>query len=176
VVRELEAEYESAIQVGEAHDADFRARAPEIRAQLKAAFDGQTVEQQTAIWHQVIPDESGLDVISTLMSFNWVLARAPADSLLTCDNPVYFHVHEGLVAPNSEMTLTLSPSTALWATREPIEDGSQMRASNAFVRELNRRIAHNSTRWVMSSLNHPWILPFLQKGSWALNRVRGPRP
>jgi hypothetical protein len=96
-------------------------------------------------------------------------------TLLTCDNPVYFHEHEGLIAPQSEMTMPLSPSTALWATREPLKDGSQTRATANTVRELNRRMAHNSTRLVVSSTNHPWIWPFLQKRNWQLNRLRAPR-
>jgi len=123
----------------------------------------------------VIPDESGPDVVNTLMSFNWILLRTPPDALLTCDNPVYFHEHEGLVRPQSEMTMPLSPSTALWATREPLKDGSQARATSNTVREINRRTAHNSTRLVVSSTNHPWLWPFLQKRQWQLNRLLAPR-
>lgn len=172
VKAELKAEYEAAIRVGEASDPNFAARADEIRRTVNAVFDDQTKAQQSALWHEVIPDETGPDVINTLMSFNWILLRTPPDSLLTCDNPVYFHEHEGLVAPQSEMTMPLSPSTALWATREPLKDGSHLEASKNTVRELNRRMARNSMRLVVSSNNDRWIMPFLQKGHWHLNRLR----
>lgn len=175
VVEEVKAEFEAVIQHGEASDPEFAARAEEIRQKVDAAFANQTVKEQTAIWHGVIPDETGPAVIDTLMSFNWILVRTPPDSLLTCDNPVYFHEHEGLVAPQSEMTIPLSPSTALWATREPLKDGSQTWANRNMVCELNRRTARNATRLVISSTNDPWIQPFLQKGNWQLSRISVPR-
>jgi len=174
-VEEVKAEFEALIQYGEANVPDFAGRAAEMRHQVNAVFDNQTVKDQTSIWHGVIPDETGPAVIDTLMSFNWILVRTPPDSLLTCDNPVYFHVHEGLVAPQSEMTMPLSPSTALWATREPLKDGSQTRANANMAREINRRTAHNATRLVVSSTNDAWIRPFVHKGNWQLNRISMPR-
>jgi hypothetical protein len=175
VKADLKAEYEGAIKAGEQSDPAFAARAQEVRQTVNAVFDSQSEAEQSAIWHGVIPDETGPDVVNALLSFNWILLRTPPDSLLTCDNPVYFHEHEGLVAAQSEMTMPLSPSTALWATRERLKDGSQARATNGTVRELNRRTAHNSTRLVVSSTNAPWIGPFLQKRQWQLTRLQAPR-
>jgi len=37
------------------------------------------------------------------------------------------------------------------------------------VHELNRRMAHNCTRLIVSSTNHPWLWSFLRKGKRRLS-------
>jgi hypothetical protein len=145
--------------------------AAEERARVEAVIENITHEDGIAIWRQAVPDETSTAVTDTIQSLNWILLRAPPDALLTCDHPVYFDERQGLAGAQAELTFPLSPTTALWATREPIPDGTVMLATEELVRELNRRTAHNSRRYVISSTNADWIRPFVAEGEWLLTRL-----
>ena len=103
---------------------------------------------------------------------NWLFLRSQADQFLTGDNPVFFFEHEGIGKPTSELTFPLSSNLALWATRLPRPSMQYLAASPAGVREINRRTAHNSVRFVYSKANEPWVLPFVLKKQWRLTRLR----
>lgn len=168
VERELLAEIDRAAAL----DSEFARRAEGLREQVCKVLRDRTHEERTALWQQLVLETTGPLVHQVIKSMNWVLVRAPANSLLTCDNPMYFHEHEGLGGEQSELTFPLSPTTALWATRGPIPNGAILKESASMAREINRRTAHNSARWVFFSTPQPWIDPFIKKGSWSLNRIR----
>ena len=170
--REAEQEMMARIDLAAAQNPEFGLRAEEFRAKALEVFRTRTDEHRTEIWRQLVMQTTGPRVHDTIKSMNWVLVRAPDEMLLTCDNPMYFHEHEGLGREQSELTFPLSPSTALWATREPIANGSILNESAYMAREVNRRTAKNSARWVFFSEPKDWVEPFLKKGQWQLNRIR----
>ncbi len=169
---EVEEELLADVQALELINNSWADRGPALRAEMSQAIKRFNERDDMSLWHQNIEAEVSDRVIDTLLSFNWVLVRTGPGMLLTSDNPIYFHEHEGLGGARSELTFPLSPSSALWATREPISDGSVFAAKNSFAKELNRRTAHRSCRWVISATNADWIPGFLFKGSWTLNRLR----
>ncbi len=169
--KEVERELLVEIERAAARDPDFAKRADTLREQVREVFNKRTHQERTALWQQLVLETTGPLVHQVIMSMNWVLVRAPVNTLLTCDNPMYFHEHEGLGREQSELTFPLTPSTALWATREPIPNGAILNSAS-MAREINRRTAHNSDRWVFFEKPEPWIEPFLKKGSWSLNRIR----
>ncbi len=170
--RDVEHELLAEIDQAAALDPQFAQRADNLREQVQEVFRNWTHKDRTALWQQLVMETTGPLVHQAIKSMNWVLVCAPADSLLTSDNPMYFHEHEGVGRERSELTFPLSPSTALWATREPIADGTILTESKSRAREINRRTAHNSARWVFFSARKPWVEPFLRKGNWSLNRMR----
>lgn len=124
------------------------------------------------VWYRGIRAESNLQLINATLSMNWRFLVSDKEQFLTGDNPVFFFEHEGIGKPTSEITLPLSSSIALWASRSSGPNGQYLKASPSGVREINRRIAHNSLRFVYASRNESWVLPFLERGSWRLTRLR----
>jgi len=123
-------------------------------------------------WYHSIRSEGNPQLINAMLSMSWVFLVSEKDQFLTSDNPVFFFEHEGIDKPTSEITLPLSSSVALWASRTNAPNGQFVRASPGGVREINRRIAHNSLRFVYASRNESWVMPFLKRENWRLTRLR----
>ncbi|MDZ4073131.1 MAG: DUF4238 domain-containing protein [Hylemonella sp.] len=152
------------------------------KPELKERIDGlrQQAEQIIArhkqnpapeLWYQGLQSETGPQIVETMLSMHWVFLWSGSQQFLTSDNPVFFFEHEGIGSPSSELTLPLSSSLALWATRSPRTTGGHLNATPNAVREINRRTAHNSERFLYAQKNEPWIMPFLRKKQWALSRL-----
>jgi hypothetical protein len=124
------------------------------------------------IWHMSLQTASTPRVVDSLLSMDWRYLHSKSSSFLASDNPVFFFTHEGIGQPSSELTLPFSSTVALWANRRTNPRVSVVQASPIAVRELNRRAAYNATRFVFSTNNDSWILPFHCKRQWALNRLQ----
>ena len=110
--------------------------------------------------------------MQALLSMHWRFFFAHKGQFLTSDNPVYFHEGIGLVNQDSELSIPFSSAVTLWASRHPGKVGSYHEASPAVVKELNRRTAKNAERYVYSVQNEPWVLPFVLKNNYTVNRLR----
>jgi hypothetical protein len=124
------------------------------------------------VWYHSIRSENSPQLINAMLSMTWVFLVSEKDQFLTGDNPVFFFEHEGIGKPTSEITLPLSSSVALWASRTNAPNGQYLKASPSGVREINRRVAQNSLRFIYASRNESWVMPFLERGSWRLTRLR----
>lgn len=171
VAASLRKEYAEALEAAAAADPALRDRATSRLAELHAALDKFTREPPPEVWHHNLTRDSSPIVVESLLSMCWRFLCTDRDQLLTCDNPVFFFEHEGIGKASSELTLPLSDSVALWANRRPLQGPPFLVARPVAVRELNRRTAINATRFVYSRRNESWILPFVCKGSYALNRI-----
>lgn len=109
------------------------------------------------------------------LSMHWVFLCSEKHQFLTSDNPIFFFANEGLGRPQSELTFPISSSVALWVTRQPGRKVGYVMSTPKEVREINRRTAFNSTRFVFSKKNEDWIGPFTRKGNWRLTRLNGTR-
>nr|WP_316640021.1 DUF4238 domain-containing protein [uncultured Roseateles sp.] len=141
-----------------------------LRSKVAEVMQRQLTNPRPELWHSTIESESGPRVVDALLSMNWVFLYHDRLQFLTCDNPVFFE-SEGIGSPKSELTLPISNSLALWATRTPHRSGSYLQATPAAVKQINTRTAHNSTRFIYSQRNELWILPFTLKGEQQLQRL-----
>ena len=123
------------------------------------------------IWQLSLSKESSEAVVASFLSMEWRFLFSDRMQFLTCDNPVFFFEHEGIGKPTSEVTIPFSSSVTLWATRRPVTSTTYLPALPAAVREINRRMAVNATRFVYSRHAEEWILPFVCKSEYALNRL-----
>lgn len=171
VAASLRAEYQADLTAAVEADPTLHDRAETTRSQLNAALDKFTLEPPPEVWHQNLTKNSSPRVVQSLLSMTWRFLCSEADQFLTCDNPVFFFGHEGIGNSSSELTLPLSSSVALWANRRPLAGPTFLVARPAAVRELNRRVAVNAARFVYSKRQEDWILPFVCKGSYSLNRI-----
>lgn len=123
------------------------------------------------IWHDSLAQDRSPRVVDGLISMEWRFLYSEELQFIACDNPVFFFSHEGIGRPTSELTIPFSSTVALWANRRPKNGPVYVQATPVTVRELNRRSASNATRFVYSERNEPWILPFVCKRKYSLNRL-----
>ena len=155
-----------------AEDPGLSTIADEKRDQVTSIISLYEEDPPPDIWHKSLRTEFTPRVADSLLSMEWRYLHTKDLMFLASDNPVFFFAHEGIGQPTSELTLPFSSSVALWANRSEKPPASIVQASPVAVREINRRAAYNATRFVFSTDNDPWILPFHCKGKWALTRLR----
>jgi Protein of unknown function (DUF4238) len=141
------------------------------KAEVDLVIDKYSRELPPNIWQTSLTADTSWDAVKSLLSMNWRFLWSDRLQFLTCDNPVFFFSHEGIGNLTSELTIPLSSSVVLWANRRRLPAASVVAAPPAVVREINRRMAYNSTRFVYAQRAEAWILPFVCKGDYALNRL-----
>lgn len=149
----------------------FADRVASLKARVAAAIDVHKSRPSPALWYSSFESEPGAQLVEALLSMNWVFISTSQLQFLTSDNPVFFFKSEGIGGQRSELSVPLSSSIALWATRSKVPSGEFVNAASVAVREVNRRTAHGSTRFVYSGTDEPWVLPFVTKGHWQLTRL-----
>lgn len=169
---------ELGVQIGSELDSALEAmphleeKVAHLKTRVATAIETHIENPSTSLWCESIDSESDHLPINALLSMNWVFLYHDTLQFLTSDNPVFFFEFEGIGSPESELTFPISSKITLWATRTPKANGTFMQATSPAVKEINRRTASNSMRWVYSERNEPWILPFATKGEWPLTRLR----
>jgi len=152
-------------------DPTYLQRTEEVRKEVEHHIERVRSDLPTHLWYEGfnLTDEGPVE--QALLSMKWVFLHSKSLQYLTSDNPVFYFVHEGIGGPLSEVTFPISSSIALWATRRIVVDGSHLQASPSAVRQINSRTAHNCKRFILSRDNETWILPFISKGEWELQRM-----
>lgn len=146
-------------------------RAAKLKARVAELIDDHKNNPSPELWYTSFDSQPGTRLVEALLSMNWVFMVHDQLQFLTSDNPVFFFGSEGIGNPRSELSVPLSSSIALWATRNTVPSGDFMNVAPVAVKEVNRRTAFNSTRFVYSGTNEPWVLPFVTKGNWQLTRL-----
>ena len=146
-------------------------RAIELKNKIDELITNHKNNPSPKLWYTSFDSLPGPRLVEALLSMNWVFITHEHLQFLTSDNPVFFFEFEGIGNPRSELSIPLSSSLALWATRNTIRSGAFVNATSIAVKEINRRTAFNSTRFIYSELNESWTLPFVTKGKWQLTRL-----
>lgn len=141
------------------------------RSEVDMVLDRYESETPPEIWQKSLHNYQSEKTIENLLSMNWRFLCSKELQFLTCDNPVFFFEHEGIGKETSEVTVPFSSSVTLWANRRVAPNEKYLPALPGTVREINRRIASNATRFVYSARQEHWILPFVLKGNYTLNRL-----
>ena len=143
------------------------------KAEIDEILHRYSQEPPEDIWHQVIPAEQTPRMIAAVATMTWrffTFDEEPA--FLTCDNPVFFFSHLGIGRAESELSFPVSSHVTLWATRRVDLTEGYFPTTTDIVKEMNRRTASVTTRYVFHAKGEHWILPFLAKKRWRLNRIR----
>lgn len=141
-------------------------------AEANQALVRYEVDPPRDIWHMGLAQEASQRVVESMLSMHWRFLVSDTHQFLTCDNPVFFFEFEGIEKATSEITFPISSTVALWATRRVRSGPMYLPALPVGVREVNRRSAQNSTRYVFSMRFESWILPFSCKRQYSLNRLQ----
>lgn len=142
------------------------------RAEIKQNLKKYSVNPPKDFWLSLIPPERSPNVINVLQQMTWhFLTYDEAPVFLTCDNPVFYFMWMGIGKPESEVTFPISSNIVLWATwRKNIEEKYTVIHRQA-IKEINRRTATNTTRFVYHARDEYWIPKFIAKKHHALNRL-----
>lgn len=141
------------------------------KAEINRILASYEQEVPPKIWQQSLHRHSSENLVDSLLSMNWRFLYSEDHQFLTCDNPVFFFKHEGIGNSASEVTVPFSSSIVLWTSRRSTPNDTLLPVLPSAVREINRRMATNATRFVYSAKHEEWILPFVRKGVYALNRL-----
>jgi hypothetical protein len=100
-----------------------------------------------------------LRMVEVVYTMNWRLFITTGPQFfLTSDNPSFFTRGCGLMNPDSEFFLPLSPTHLLHATRsEPVRGVPPYALSQRFVREANKRTAVMSEQFIFAHAPAPWL-------------------
>lgn len=172
VINEVHANLSTQLDTFALQEPDAADQVETWRRKIAEVIAKQRSDPAPEIWHRTIQSQSGPHVVDAILSMQWNCLYANHAQFLTSDNPVFFFASEGVGRSTSELSFPLSSSVVLWASRATSLSGECLRASPTAIREINRRTAYNSARFVYSQRNEPWILPFATKGHWQLARLR----
>ena len=99
---------------------------------------------------------------------------APANAqFLTGDNPAFFFEGFGLGTPRAELTFPIASDLALFGCWQGHKaDLIHIQARPVLVRELNRRVASGSERFVFFHSEQAWVSTVADKQDPHLSEIR----
>lgn len=104
-------------------------------------------------------------MLRALFGMTWrVLVSAGPLYFLTTDNPAFFFRAYGLAQQKAELSFPLSTTHALHGSWQPaVADLVFLRATQAIVKEINRRLVSETERMGFYHEAAPWLLTILAK-------------
>lgn len=156
---------------GEGEAAVIRKRLEEIEGLEERLIESppeKVLEQMKSPW----PSRA---VVEAILTMNWRIVDTDGPQyFITTDNPGFFFSSYGLATPKSEFVLPLSSTVALAGYRSlqaaPLKFLGTIR--QALVREINRRLLSEATRFIFSSRRESWIPKVAAKKKPYLSRIR----
>lgn len=173
VIEELRKEYHRDIEQAIAESPERKDQLMKLREQVDDILDRYSQEPPESVWFDIIRAESTPRMIIVLALMNWkFLTFDERPDFLTCDNPVFIIPSLGIGRINSELSFPICSHITLWATWQPgVLEEDYFPVTQAIVKELNRRIAYNTTRFAFHAEHKSWILPFLSKSKYELHHI-----
>ena len=124
--------------------------------------------------HQIRSPWPSEKMVRTVYDMVWRIVRAPANAqFLTGDNPAFFFEGFGLGTPRAELTFPIASDLALFGCWQGHKaDLIHIQARPVLVRELNRRVASGSERFVFFHSEQAWVATVADKQDPHLSEIR----
>jgi Protein of unknown function (DUF4238) len=114
-------------------------------------------------------------IIAALLSMTWRIAESTGpQTFITSDNPaVYFRAEGyGLGGNETEVIMPISPFLTLHGSRNVRHHSfTRLKVRQKIVREFNKRIVRDATRFVFTHDRAPWLARILKRDDLGLMRV-----
>jgi hypothetical protein len=125
------------------------------------------------LWYQTLSLDNLPMVRAVIPAMTWIfITSEKGSSFLTSDNPLFFFEWQGIGKLESEITFPISSEIVLWATwRKDLKKNQYVAQREPVIREINRRIASSTTRYVYYSMEAEWVTKLVNRKSWRLNRI-----
>lgn len=154
--------YEDSGQLSPETAAKHHAETNVAEAKYSAEMPGNVRDQIRSPW----PTESMIDLV---YGMNWRFVRAVRDQyFVTTDNPAFFFECYGLGTTNSELTFPVSAELGIFGSWTL---GTKIARGMKFVKEANRRLISEATRFVYYRSRANWIAAVAAKESPYLSRI-----
>jgi hypothetical protein len=135
-------------------------------------LDGKASEIATERMNYPFPSEM---ILGALLDMTWRIVESTGPQFfITSDNPaVYFRAEGyGLGGEETEVVMPISTKVALHGSRDRIHSNlSQLTVNQKTVREFNKRIVRDATRFVFTHDKAPWLAKLLKRDDLGLMRV-----
>jgi hypothetical protein len=111
-------------------------------------------------------------VISMLYDMKWHFVCANDDEyFVTTDNPAFFFECYGLGTEKSEFSFPVSQSLAIFGSRKSVAIYNSISHRSQFVKEANRRLISEASRFIYSPFKADWIHKVAAKRKLYLSRI-----
>jgi len=146
-----------------------------LRVKAQKIINGYKESPPKEGWQNSIPIKD-LNPVKLLSRMNWVfLTCKEPDLFITCDNPVFIHAAMGINKVRSELTFPISKNISLFANWWNMKDLSYIEANSSLIKEMNRRMAFNATRFMYCHIHRDWVTKLLNKKSPLIHLIALPR-
>lgn len=172
VTHQLRKQYHENLDLIIKQEPEKESLAEKRRVEIDHILDEYSKKPPDDVWHKIIPAESTPQMVSAITTMTWcffVSEEKPA--FLTCDNPVFFFPGMGVGNKDSELSFPITSHISLWATRRTDISEGYIPTNKNVIKEMNRRVAFNTSRYVFHTIKEEWILPFIKKKKWSLTRI-----
>ena len=149
---------------------DCEANYPD-KAELYASFRKKVQKKTNELeenlskgdWARSIPHSNGNpQKLLSLMTWTFYLCGG-LDFFITGDNPVFFHSSIGMGRWYSDLSFPISKDISLLVSWHNRRDRQYLEATSQEVKELNRMMAFNVTRFLYSPIEKDWVRDLLNK-------------
>lgn len=137
-----------------------------VESKLALKLPSNVVEQIESPW----PAEFVIDLIYRM---TWRFVHATGSNyFVTTDNPAFFFQCWGLRSDESELVFPVSNKLAIFGSWTPLKANDKSITKKQFVKEANRRIISDATRFVYCHRSDNWIGTVAGKQNPYLSRIQ----
>jgi hypothetical protein len=142
------------------------------RSAIHGILDKYAKDPPKKVWLNTIPPDTASKPLELMQQMTWLfLVYESARVFITSDNPVFFFAGLGIGNAESEITFPISSNIILWANwRSDLQDG-YYKATMQVVKEMNRRTASKTTRYIYHAEDERWIPDFMNKENHKLHML-----
>ncbi|MFC1833648.1 DUF4238 domain-containing protein [Thermodesulfobacteriota bacterium] len=140
--------------------------------EIKEILDEFAENPPKKVWLGGIPPELTPRILEAIRCMKWsFLTYEEGPAFLSCDNPVFFFRSLGIGSSESEISFPISSNISLWLSWQRNLREGYYPVPDKVVKEMNRRMASNASRYVFHPIDESWIIPFISKEKWQLHRL-----
>jgi Protein of unknown function (DUF4238) len=172
IVREHGRAYIRQFAAANQHDDDWVRTWLEQMERSIEKLNGKPCEEAIEKMNDPFPS---ITIVNALLSMTWRIVETTGPQLfLTSDNPAVYIRYEGygLGGKEAEIVMPISPSFALHGSRNDCHPNfSRVKAHQKIVREINKRIVSQATRFVFTHDKAPWLAKLLARTDLGIMRI-----
>ncbi|WP_435017606.1 DUF4238 domain-containing protein [Tundrisphaera sp. TA3] len=154
------------------HDEDWVQARIAVMERVLKEHQGELPQNIVDMVDSPFPSEN---VVAVLLTMHWrVLQSTGPQHFVTSDYPANFFLKEGigLAVKDTELIFPISKEVALHGSHQPVvRPFFRDPANQRFVREVNKRMIMQATRFVFSHDNASWIAKLLTRTDLVITRL-----
>ncbi len=136
----------------------------------EAKFTAEMPDNVSDLIRSPWPTETMIDLVYRM---HWrFVYTVDSQHFVTTDNPAFFFTCYGLGTKHSELTFPVSSELAIFGSWKPVNKSNRIVHRKQFVKEANRRLINEATRFVYYRSKENWIATVAAKENPYLSRIQ----